>query len=101
AARVAPDERVPLAALDRVLARGARWPELAEVLAREAEAAPDDARSAELLFRLGDLRETALGDARGAVAAYREVLARAPRHPASRAALERLLTTAEAERADI
>ncbi|HTJ43734.1 MAG TPA: tetratricopeptide repeat protein [Kofleriaceae bacterium] len=101
AATLAPDERVPLAALDRVLARGGKHAELGEVLAREAEAAPDDVRAAEFMFRLGDLRETSLGDAAGAVAAYREVLLRVPRHPAGRAALERLLTTAEKQRADI
>jgi tetratricopeptide (TPR) repeat protein len=101
AASVAPDERVPLAALDRVLARSSRWSELAEVLAREAEAASDDVAAAEFLFRLGDLREAALGDLGGAVAAYREVLLRAPRHPAGRGALERLLVTAEEHRPDI
>ncbi|MCE9575633.1 MAG: tetratricopeptide repeat protein [Deltaproteobacteria bacterium] len=101
AAAVASDERVPLAALDRVLARAGKWAELAVVLQQEADAAPDDARAAELYFRLGDLRETSLADVAGAVAAYREVLTRAPLHPAGRAALERLLGTAEAERADI
>jgi tetratricopeptide (TPR) repeat protein len=101
AVAVASDERVPLAALDRVLARAGKWADLAVVLQQEADAAPDDARAAELYFRLGDLRETALADLAGAVAAYREVLVRAPLHPAGRAALERLLTSAEAQRADI
>jgi tetratricopeptide (TPR) repeat protein len=96
----ASDEREPLAALDRIYGRAGRFPELAEILAREADATIDEAEKCQYLFRLGDLRETALRDLPGAVAAYREVLERASNHGAARAALERLLG-AEIVRAEI
>ncbi|HUQ06344.1 MAG TPA: tetratricopeptide repeat protein [Kofleriaceae bacterium] len=95
------DERGSLAALDRVLWRLGRWGELADVLAREADAAENDAQSADLMFRLGDVRESQLHDLAGAVDAYRLVVERQSRHGAARASLERLLTTAEAERSTI
>jgi tetratricopeptide (TPR) repeat protein len=95
------DEVAALAALDRVLWRQNRWGELAEVLAREAELAESDAVAADLLFRLGDVRESQLRDLAGAVEAYRSVIERAPRHGAARASLERLLAVAESERGAI
>ncbi|MGN6107456.1 MAG: tetratricopeptide repeat protein, partial [Kofleriaceae bacterium] len=93
-----PEPRAALAALERVLARASRWPELANVLRRQADATEDDAQVAEYLFRLGDLHETTLHDPRAAVAAYREVLGVVPAHAPSRAALERLLHAAPEQR---
>jgi len=90
-----------LAALERTLARSNRWRDLAVVLRRQAEASEDDARTAEYWYRLGDLEETTLDDAHAAVAAYREVLPLAPLHPSTRAALERMLDSAPAEKAAI
>ncbi|WP_428265392.1 tetratricopeptide repeat protein, partial [Haliangium sp.] len=98
---VAADERAPLAALDRIYGRAGRFAELAEVLAREAEATLDEAEQCQYLYRLGDLREVSLRDLPGAVAAYRDVLERMPQHTAARAALERLLIGAESVRADV
>lgn len=95
------DERGALAALDRTLWRLGRWGELADVLAREADVAESDAQAADLLFRLGDVRESQLHDLHGAVDAYRAVVERQSRHGAARASLERLLGTADAERGDI
>ncbi|ACY16316.1 tetratricopeptide repeat protein [Haliangium ochraceum] len=98
---VAADEREPLAALDRIYGRSERYEELAEVLAREAEATLDEGEQCQFLFRLGDLREVRLRDLPGAVNAYRDVLERIPQHSAARGALERLLHSAESVRADI
>jgi tetratricopeptide (TPR) repeat protein len=95
------EPRPALAALERVLARSNRWPELAAVLRRQADASEDDAQTAEYLFRLGDLEETTLRDAGTAVAAYREVLALVPAHAATRAALERMLAAAPDQKAAI
>ena len=95
------DEPPALAALDRVLWRLGRWGELADVLAREAEVSDSDAAGADLLFRLGDVRESQLRDLAGAVDAYRSVIERAPRHGAARASLERLLAQADDQRAVI
>ncbi|MCB9573169.1 MAG: tetratricopeptide repeat protein, partial [Kofleriaceae bacterium] len=98
---VADDEREPLAALDRVLVRAGKWAELGDVLVREADAVGDDAAAADFLFRLGDARETSLGDVAGAIEAYRDALERAPQHRAARGSLERLLATADEHRAAI
>src|ERR1700755_2772436 len=87
-----------LAALERTLARSSRWRELAAVLRRQADASENDARTAEYWFRLGDREETPLGDAAAAVSAYREVLPLAPEHPATRAALERMLASAPSQK---
>ncbi|HEY0193539.1 MAG TPA: hypothetical protein VGC42_20620, partial [Kofleriaceae bacterium] len=96
-----PDPRPALAALERVLARSIRWPELGAVLRREADAAEDDVQTAEYLYRLGDLEETTLGNPSGAVAAYREVLQLTPEHGGARAALERMLATAADQKSAI
>jgi tetratricopeptide (TPR) repeat protein len=97
---VATDERPPLLALARIYEREAKWRELADVLARQAEATLDEEAQAEILYRLGDVRERELAELGGAVAAYQDVLERSPQHMAARAALERLLSSA-AERRDI
>jgi tetratricopeptide (TPR) repeat protein len=91
AAATGVDEHVALAALERVYARAGRSPELASALARQADAAPDDASAAEFLFRLGDLRETTLRDRAGAIQAYRDALVRGPTHGPTRTALDRLM----------
>ncbi len=91
------DPRLALTSLERVLALGARWTDLAVVLRRQADAAEGDAATAEYLFRLGDLHETTLHDPRAAVAAYREVLGITAGHPHARSSLERLLAAARAQ----
>ncbi|MEM9489880.1 MAG: hypothetical protein AAGC55_12095, partial [Myxococcota bacterium] len=101
ALEVAADEREPLRALDRIYSRAGKFDELAEILSMEAEAAADDIEACDYLFRLGDLRETALRDMSGAVSAYSEVLERMPEHTAARGSLERLLLSAESERPEI
>ena len=90
-----------LDALERVLTRANRWPDLAHVLRRQADVAANDATSAEYLYRLGELQETTLQSAKQAVAAHREVLNLVPSHIQSRAALERLLQKAPEETRDI
>ncbi|HSK02881.1 MAG TPA: tetratricopeptide repeat protein, partial [Kofleriaceae bacterium] len=86
-----PDPRPALGALELVLGRAGRWPELAVVLRRQADAAEDDAATAAHLHKLGELAEATLGDARAAIAAYREVLGIDAAHAGARAALERML----------
>ncbi|MBA3459340.1 MAG: hypothetical protein H0T46_05220, partial [Deltaproteobacteria bacterium] len=96
-----PDPRSALTALERVLARSSRWPDLAVVLRRQADASEDDLHTAEYLFRLADLQETTLHETRGAVGAYREVIQLVPNHPQARAALERMLLSVPEQRAEI
>ena len=91
---VDPEDPTALERLGRLLGVADRWDEVAQVLSREAEAAerrPDmAAEAAEIRYRMGRVRQQRLGDAAGALAAYRMVLARVPRHPATLAALEEL-----------
>jgi len=95
------DEREALAALDRIYGRASKFQELSEILAREAEATLEDAEQADFLFRLGDVRERGLTDLSGAVRAYADALERVPQHSATRGALERLLSAADDEKAEI
>ncbi len=96
-----PEPRPALTSLERALARSGRWADLAGVLRRQADAAEDDAQTAEYLFRLGDLEETTLQHPGAGVTAYREVLSILPAHAPARAALERMLAAVPAQRAEI
>jgi len=91
---VDPEDPNALRLLGRLLGTAERWEELTGVLEREAaaaEARPETAaEAAELRFRLGRIHQTRLSDAAGALAAYRAALQKAPRHPATLAALEDL-----------
>ncbi len=91
---VDPEDSTALHRLGRLLGVAERWDEVVDVLVREAEAVerrPDmAAEAAELRYRIGRVRQQRLGDAAGALEAYRAVLERVPRHPATLAALEEL-----------
>ncbi|MBK9518008.1 MAG: hypothetical protein IPO09_11750 [Anaeromyxobacter sp.] len=91
---VDPEDPDALRLLARLLGAAERWEELALVLEREAaaaEARPDAvAEAAELRHRLGRVRQTRLSDAPGALACFRAVLERSPRHPGTLSALEEL-----------
>jgi tetratricopeptide (TPR) repeat protein len=94
---VDPEDANALRLLGKLLGSAERWEDLAEVLAREvrlADARPGFvAEAAELRFRLGRIRQQRLSDSEGALACYREVLEKAPRHPGALAALEDLART--------
>jgi tetratricopeptide (TPR) repeat protein len=96
-----PEPHPALTALERVLARSGRWPDLAHVLRRQADVAEHDAQTADYLFRLGDLQETTLQSPKQAVAAYREVVQLLPDHQQARASLERLIQKAPDQIAEI
>ena len=89
-----PEPRPALGALERVLARAGRWPDLAHVLRRQADVGENDSQTADYLFRLGDLQETTLSSPKQAVAAYREVVQLVPTHQQARIALERMIQKA-------
>jgi golgin subfamily B member 1 len=90
------EEAEVLAALDQVLRKQEAYPELAEILGREAEVALEPGAQAEFLAALGEVRLRALGDADGALSAFRDALERNPDHGGARAALHELLDRAEA-----
>jgi tetratricopeptide (TPR) repeat protein len=91
---VDPEDPNALRLLGSLLGATERWDELVDVLSREVNVADRQpnfvAEAAELRFRLGKIRHQRLADAEGALACYREVLSRVPRHPAALAALEEL-----------
>lgn len=88
-----PDDANALKLLGRLFAEMEKWPELAQVLTREvqqAEAQGQEEEARELLVRLGRLKLTRLGDPRGAVNTYQEVLRRKPGHAGAIGALEEM-----------
>jgi tetratricopeptide (TPR) repeat protein len=93
-----PDDLPVMRLLGRLLGVAERFEEQAALLVREialVEKRPGfEAEGSELRFRLGRLLQDRLADAAGAVAAYREVLARVARHPGALKALEELSRTA-------
>jgi len=89
------DEEEALAALDRLYEKVGAHTELAEILERRIERTVDARQTAELEYRLGDLREERAGDLSGAMQSYRSALEREPTHPGALAAMERLLDRAE------
>ena len=88
----APDNLTAIRALDRLYGQTGRWAELANVLAREAEATDSPDEVLELKHRLGQVLQTKLGDVDGALSAYREVIGAAPEHAATLEALEQLFS---------
>ena len=91
---VDPEDPQALRLLGKLLGAAERWDELAEVLGREVALADRQpnllAEAAELRYRLGRIRHQRLADTEGALALYREVLEKVPKHPAALAALEDL-----------
>src|SRR6185312_2717260 len=85
------DELGALRSLDRIYVRNGQWKELADVLGRQLTiVGPDDDKAGhvELKYRLGQLKERHLGDAPGAIDAYRDILDIDVGHPKAREALE-------------
>ncbi|HEU0033618.1 MAG TPA: tetratricopeptide repeat protein [Kofleriaceae bacterium] len=83
------DNKPAVLALDRLYSATGAWPELAEILVREIQLAdgnPDEI--AALQFRLGQTRQNQLGDRKGAVEVYRDILNDQPTHAATLTALE-------------
>ncbi|HMG53842.1 MAG TPA: tetratricopeptide repeat protein, partial [Kofleriaceae bacterium] len=84
------DNKPAVLALDRMYSATAAWPQLTEILRREiqlADGAADSGDVAALQFRLGQTLQGQLGDRKGAVEVYREILANQPTHGATLEAL--------------
>jgi tetratricopeptide (TPR) repeat protein len=88
-----PDDPNAIKLLGRILAETEAWPELAVLLGKEiqlAEARHKEEEALELLVRLGRLKLTRLGDPRGALTTFQEVLRRKPAHAGAVGALEEM-----------
>jgi golgin subfamily B member 1 len=87
------DNKPAVLALDRLYSATAQWPELAEILRREIQLAESDGEIADLQFRLGQTLEVQLGDRKGSVEVYREILTTHPTHEGALGALEQMFHT--------
>ncbi len=84
------DNKPAVLALDRLYSATGAWPELTEILRREIQLAEGDAEIAALQFRLGQVLQNQLGDRKGSVEVYREILTAHPTHEHTLAALEEM-----------
>lgn len=76
--------------LEKLYERTGRWRDLAALLRHELDQA-EGQDAIDLMFRLGEINETKLGEAGNAVDQYEGVLMRQPTHLRAQEALERLL----------
>ncbi|MEP7123997.1 MAG: tetratricopeptide repeat protein, partial [Byssovorax sp.] len=88
ATREALSRLIPLLETER------RWEDLAAALVDDAATAPEGERAG-ILSRLGQVRLARLGDARGALDAYREALMFDPAERTSRQAIDKMLAAGE------
>ncbi|MDQ2645474.1 MAG: hypothetical protein M3020_16775, partial [Myxococcota bacterium] len=86
-----------LRALETLFESSERWEDLGETLEQHIEIASSDAERLELLARLGDIKRERLLDVPSALSVYRRALSLDSRHVASRAALDKLLDSPEAQ----
>ena len=87
-------DRHALAALDRLAVAGGRWEEVTGVIRRRLELAETDPEKNDLTLRLGEALSTALGDHRGALEAFGQVVARKPESGRAIAGLELISASA-------
>ncbi len=92
-----PGSLAALRALDRLFTNKGMALDLADNLQRQLELALDPDAQVGLLWRLGQLREAALGDVATAIETYRHLLDLEPMHADTIAALENLLPLPEHE----
>jgi tetratricopeptide (TPR) repeat protein len=92
-----PNSLVALRSLDRLFVQKGMSLDLADNLQRQLELAVEPDQQVALLWRLGQLRESELGDVVTAIETYRRLLDLEPVHADTIAALERLLSLPEHE----
>ncbi len=80
-----------LAALAALYAQAERWQDLADTLEAEIDSAEGSGEKIQLLARLGNVRQTRLGEPSRAIESYRQALVLDRSHEGCRAALELLL----------
>src|SRR5262249_27633632 len=87
------DNKPAVLALDRLYSATAAWPQLTDILRREIQLADGGGAGAvaALQFRLGQTLQNQLGDRKGAVEVYRDILADQPQHQETLEALEDML----------
>jgi golgin subfamily B member 1 len=81
--------------MSTLLRQRARFPELADVIARQSAAADSPAMQSDFLSELGKVRLENLADRRGAFEAFRDALERAPEHAVALPSLRTLMRVDE------
>ena len=84
------DTKPAVLALDRLYSATAAYPELTEILRKEIDLSDNPSEIANLQFRLGQVLEGQLGDRKGAIDVYREILTEHPTHEQTVSALENM-----------
>ncbi len=87
----APEDRAALAALDDLYRGLGDWASYADVLRKRLESETDDKQVVDLKYRLAQTLDKHLGDPRGALDNYREILQLDAGHEGGRVALEHML----------
>jgi golgin subfamily B member 1 len=91
-----PDDLSALSRLDVLYEQAANWPELLNVLGREAEMTSDTQEAISFHYRIAELYEKRLEDAPRAIELYRELLQQQPDHVPTLQALEGLKSSKDA-----
>ena len=91
-------DKATLGALEQLYGAAERWSDLAEALEAHLGLADADSERLALLARLGEVRQTKIGDLPSALEAYSRALAIDGSHGPSRAALQGLLGEASVRR---
>ena len=89
------DPREILEALESLYVRTERWRDLAGVLRKAAELSSDDAQRIERLSQIAELYSERIGEAREAIAVYKEVLEIDPANSRALSALDELFEAQE------
>lgn len=92
-----PASKAALAALEALLSREKRWPELAENLESQILNQDQSTAQVELMLRLARLRQVEMADTTGAIDGYRQVLEHDPFNQQAMDALEQLAQDQENE----
>jgi tetratricopeptide (TPR) repeat protein len=92
-----PENRASIFSLDRLYGQGEAWPELAEILRKEARLCDGDAEILATEFRLAQVYSENIRDIPSAIDVYREILARDASHGPTLAALELLFLEGNAQ----
>lgn len=87
--------RDSLSALEALFASGKRWEELSETYEKHLDLCDTDDERLEILAKLGDIKREHLDDPVSAIEVYRRALGLRTTHAESRAALGKLLTSAD------
>ncbi|MFO0695524.1 MAG: tetratricopeptide repeat protein [Polyangiales bacterium] len=85
-----PSDLSALSALERLYQQTSQWEPLIEVLEKREALVDGALEQRDLVFRVGTIRETQLGDVDGAIGSYNDVLSRFGRDPEAMVALARL-----------